>query len=198
VSTLSTASDVQRPTPEELAARQRAGQAPVIVDVRTPAEFESAHIEGSYNLPLDVLRAHAAEVATCGPLVVVCQQGIRSREAEGALRAAGGQAVSLEGGLAAWERAGLPLVRGRERWSIERQVRGVAGSLVLAGALGGLFVARPLALLAAAIGGGLVFSALTNTCGMARLLERLPYNRAGAPDPAATIAAIRARAAHSS
>lgn len=83
--------------------------------------------------------------------------------------------------LAAWEQAGLPVERGRERWSLERQVRGVAGRLVLAGALGGLLFAwRPSGALAAAISGGLLYSALTDTCGMAALLARLPYNRGGA------------------
>jgi rhodanese-related sulfurtransferase len=165
-----------------------------ILDVRTPAEYETAHIPGSYNLPLDQLAPHAGALrAATGPLVVVCQQGIRARDADRLLRAAGCQAVQvLEGGVAAWEAAGLPLERGRERWSMERQVRGVAGGLVLAGALGGLFVARPLTALAAAIGGGLVFSALSNTCGMAKVLGLLPYNRGAGCDPAATIAALTA------
>jgi hypothetical protein len=96
----------------------------------------------------------------------------------------------LDGGVAAWERAGLPLERGEARWGMERQVRGVAGTLVLAGALGGLFVARPLGLLAAFVGGGLVFSALTDTCTMAKFLERLPYNQGPGCDPEATVAAL--------
>ena len=107
------------------------------------------------------------------------------------LRAAGHDGVQvLAGGLAAWEQAGLPVERGRPRWSMERQVRGVAGGLVLAGALGGLFGWRPLGALSAAIGGGLLFSALTNTCGMAKVLARLPYNQDAQTDVAATIAAL--------
>jgi hypothetical protein len=56
-------------------------------------------------------------------------------------------------------------------------VRGLAGTLVVAGVVGGWLVWPPLALLAAAVGGGLAFSALTDTCGMALLLAKLPYNR---------------------
>ncbi len=180
----------------ELARELRNSAAVRILDVRSPAEFETAHIAGSRNLPLDQLAPYVGALgAAPRPLVLVCQQGLRAREADRLLRAAGCSAVQvLEGGVAAWEAAGLPLERGRQRWGLDRQVRGVAGSLVLAGALGGLFVARPLTALAACIGGGLVFSALTNTCGMATLSARLPYNQAARCDPDATVNALMAPA----
>lgn len=60
---------------------------------------------------------------------------------------------------------------------MERQVRGLAGSIVLVGTLGGLFIWKPLIYIAAIIGAGLTYSALTDTCGMALLLSKLPYNR---------------------
>jgi rhodanese-related sulfurtransferase len=179
--------------PEELARQLGAADGVRVLDVRTPAEFESAHIEGSYHLPLDLLPAYAGALSEGGaPLVLVCSAGTRAREADRVLRAAGRQGTHvLAGGLTAWERADLPVVRGRERWAMERQVRGVAGSIVLAGALGGLFVWRPLTAVAAAIGGGLVFSALTNTCGLAKVLGRLPYNQGSAGcDAAATVRAL--------
>ena len=34
-----------------------------LLDVRTPAEYESAHIGGSYNVPLETLGEHAAEIS---------------------------------------------------------------------------------------------------------------------------------------
>ncbi len=72
---------------------------------------------------------------------------------------------------------------------MERQVRFTAGSLVLAGlGLGLLYPAWQL--LSAAVAGGLVFSALTNTCGMAALLGRLPHNRSRAADLDTTLAAL--------
>lgn len=86
---------------------------------------------------------------------------------------------NVRGGMAAWQAAGLPL-EGDERapWSIERQVRFVAGTLVLAGVLLGVFVAQPLVWLAGLVGAGLVFAAATDTCTMGLLLARLPWNRA--------------------
>ena len=72
-------------------------------------------------------------------------RGARARQAEQALREAELPRLHvLDGGLAAWEARGLPVNRGRQRWSLERQVRGVAGTLVLVG------VARRLARLAPA------------------------------------------------
>lgn len=56
-------------------------------------------------------------------------------------------------------------------------MRGVAGTLVLLGALGGLFAWKPLIWIAALIGGGLAYSAISNTCGMAMVLSKLPYNQ---------------------
>jgi rhodanese-related sulfurtransferase len=178
------AAELARDWPDRTAVR--------VVDVRTPAEFESAHLPGSYNVPLDRLPVYGAALAAgTAPYVLVCRMGNRAREAETLLRGAGCEAVQvLEGGLEAWERAGLPVERGRQRWSIERQVRGVAGSLVLAGALGGLFVARPMGVLAAFVGGGLVFSALTDFCGMAKLLAMLPYNQEASTEVEATVAAL--------
>jgi hypothetical protein len=75
---------------------------------------------------------------------------------------------------------------------MERQVRMAAGSLVVLSLIADLLVPG-IRWLAAAIGGGLVFSALTNTCGMAALLAKLPHNRRGnaAFDLNATLAALR-------
>jgi hypothetical protein len=76
---------------------------------------------------------------------------------------------------------------------MEHQVRFTAGSLVLLGLLLGLLVHPALLLLSAGVAGGLVFSALTNTCGMAVVLGRLPHNRPRAADLDATPAALRTR-----
>lgn len=150
-----------------------------IVDVRTPGEFESVHIPGAYNVPLDLLREHRDEF--CAHLdenvVLVCRSGQRAGQAEQALREAGLPNLHiLEGGMLGWESAGLPVNRGADRWDLERQVRLVAGSLVLGSVLGSIAVPK-LKWLAAGIGGGLTFAALSDTCAMGMLLSKLPYNR---------------------
>ncbi|HEY0736183.1 MAG TPA: rhodanese-like domain-containing protein [Herpetosiphonaceae bacterium] len=155
-----------------------------LIDVRTPAEFESLHIPGSYNVPLDLLPEHRAELRDTvrSPVVLVCQSGHRARQAEQVLREVDlPQVHVLDGGVAAWEAAHHPLNRGRQRWSLERQVRGLAGSIVLVATLGSLFW-KPLTAIATAIGAGLAYSALSNRCGMALVLSRLPYNQGATCD----------------
>ncbi len=166
-----------------------------IIDVRTPAEFESVHIPGSYNVPLDALPAHRAELrdALRAPAVLVCRSGARARQAEGVLRAADLHRVHvLEGGITAWEAAGQAVRRGRERWTLERQVRGAAGSLVLLGVLGGLRAWKPLTYLAAAVGAGLTYSAVSDSCAMGMILSRLPYNQGAGSDVRAALTQLAA------
>ena len=166
--------------PAELQERLERQVGLTLIDVRTPAEFSAAHIPGSYNVPLDQLPEHAdlLRAVSGDPVMLICRSGSRARQAETTLLGADLPRVHvLQGGLAAWEAQQLPLRRGAARWSLERQVRGVAGALVLGGVLAGWLVWPPLTGLAAAVGGGLAFSALTDTCGMAMLLSRLPYNR---------------------
>ncbi|MEH0108709.1 rhodanese-like domain-containing protein [Tersicoccus sp. MR15.9] len=152
----------------------------VLVDVRSAAEFETLHIDGSYNVPLPLLTAHTEDlVSRLGERVVlVCQSGVRAEQARQKLTGAGlDTAVVLDGGVPAFARAGGDVVRGAGPWAMERQVRMVAGSLVLAGLIGGRFVSPKLRTVAGVIGGGLAFSAATNTCAMARVLGVLPWNR---------------------
>jgi rhodanese-related sulfurtransferase len=153
-----------------------------LLDVRTPAEYESAHISGSYNVPLDTLGEHAAEIREDidVPVVLVCQSGSRARRAEEALKRVGmPQLHVLDGGLNGWVAAGKPVRRGRERISLERQVRIAAGALAAAGGLLAVKAHPRFGLLSAFVGGGLLFAGLTDTCGMAKVLAKLPYNQAG-------------------
>jgi rhodanese-related sulfurtransferase len=102
-----------------------------VIDVRTPAEYEIAHIEAASNVPLDALDpgalAKQRKSPSESPVYVVCQSGARSRQACEKLCEAGVVAVSVEGGTPACERAGLAVKRGRQVISLERQVRIAAG-----------------------------------------------------------------------
>jgi rhodanese-related sulfurtransferase len=172
-----------------LAARLDAGDDIRILDVRTPAEFESAHIPGSYNVPLDTLGEHAAELERHleVPVVLVCRSGMRASRAGQTLAAAGmTNMVILDGGMQAWDDGRGPVKRGTQRWDIERQVRLVAGTLVLAGIVGSLFVPG-LKYLSGAVGAGLAFAAISNTCMMGNLLSKLPYNRGAATCDVGTV-----------
>ena len=151
-----------------------------LVDVRTPAEFRQAHIPGSQNVPLSLLPDQSVELLAERDdlLVLVCASGTRAAAAHKALASAGAPRVAvLEGGLTAWEAQGAEVRRAHtSHWAMERQVRLAAGLLVLIGVLGSLAF-EPMKWLAGLIGTGLTIAAMTNTCGMAKMLALLPYNR---------------------
>lgn len=156
---------------------------PRVLDVRSAAEFEHAHIAAAYNVPLHLLGEHAAELRAVSDraIVLVCQSGQRARRADELLRQAGMTALQvLDGGMAAWQHAQLPVARVRARISLERQVRMLAGSLVAGGAAAALLAHPWWAAVPLVIGSGLVFAGATDTCGMGLLLARLPFNRATA------------------
>jgi rhodanese-related sulfurtransferase len=197
VPTTSRVGEVRPPvlTVAELAELQQREDGVMLVDVRSPAEFESIHIPGSYNVPLDQLSEHRTEFASVGgPVVLVCRSGMRARQAEDILVDVDIPRLHvLDGGVSAWEQAGLSIVRGRSAWSIERQVRAIAGGLVLLGTLGSLLIWPPLLYLAAFVGAGLLFAGLTDTCAMGMLLARLPWNRTAiACDVSSVLARLRA------
>ncbi|MEU6985153.1 rhodanese-like domain-containing protein [Streptomyces sp. NPDC046324] len=158
-----------------------------VVDVRTPGEFASGHVPGAVNVPLEHIEGSLSELrhaAESGPLLLVCASGARSEKGAAVLASRGIAVASLTGGTRAWAAAGHRLEHPpgpvRAVWGMERQVRFTAGALVLLGLALGLLVHPAFQVLSAGIAGGLVFSALTDTCGMAVVLGRLPFNRRGA------------------
>ncbi|MFE6685801.1 rhodanese-like domain-containing protein [Streptomyces sp. NPDC057743] len=170
-----------------------------LIDVRTPGEYASGHLPGALNIPLAQIRRAVPELrhaADRGDVLLVCASGNRSENARRLLAEQGVTTANLAGGTTAWAAEGHELHRPAAcdtpaSWSMERQVRLTAGSLVLLGLLLGLLVHPAFQFLSAGIGGGLVFSALTNTCGMAVMLAKLPHNRPRPADLAATLAALR-------
>ncbi len=165
---------------------------PRVIDVRTPGEFQGAHIAGSYNVPLDLLRERRDDIIEHldQDVVLVCRSGQRGAHAAQTLRTAGLVNVHiLEGGITAWQATGCAVNRGAQRWDLERQVRLVAGLIVIASVLAGIVVPG-LQWVAAVIGAGLTFAALTNSCAMGMLLARLPYNRGAACDAQSIVAQL--------
>ena len=155
----------------------------VLLDVRTPAEFESVHAPLARNIPLDRLDPHSLPPIFQRdgvPVAVICQSGSRGRTACEKLTAAGWHAMNVEGGMSAWVTAGLPVVHGRKMISLERQVRIIAGLLVLAGVLLGWLVHPGFFGISAFVSAGLMFAGITDFCGMGLLLAKMPWNQRGA------------------
>ncbi|MEV3858947.1 rhodanese-like domain-containing protein [Streptomyces sp. NPDC050095] len=167
--------------PAELHARS--ADDTLVVDVRGPGEYAAGHVPGAVNVPaehLDALLPDLRDAAQRRRLVVVCAAGVRSAAACATLAEAGIDAVGLAGGTQAWTAEGLPVDtaahEGRTVWAMDRQVRFAAGSLVLLGLALGRRAPKG-RLVAAGVASGLVYSGLSNTCGMAAVLGRLPFNR---------------------
>lgn len=164
-------------TPTEL-RKALAADKVVVIDVRTDAEYTHEHIPGSFHIPLDTVDEHKRVLAKIGkPVAFVCRSGKRATEACTIVRNAGLKNASiLEGGMLGWTGANGTTVTTR-LWSLERQVRGVAGALVVTGAVLATTVHPNWLVLSGFVGAGLVFAAVTDTCGMAFVLARMPWNR---------------------
>lgn len=167
------------------AAREQQAEA-LFLDVRTPAEFEESHIEGALLHPLTELNPEQVKRHAQGKrsVFLICRSGGRARQAAEKLAAHGFSGLQvMSGGMQAWENEGLPVKRGRATISLERQVRIAAGAMVVVGALLGYFVNPSWIALSGFVGAGLVFAGITDTCGMAMVLARMPWNNR---KPAAT------------
>lgn len=95
-------------SPEAARNRLRSSAPPLLLDVREPAERDEAHI-GGHLISLGDLPDRLSALDRSRPILVYCKSGARSAQAVDLLRAAGFDAQSLEGGLLAWQRAGLDL-----------------------------------------------------------------------------------------
>ena len=150
-----------------------------LVDVREGSEVDALRVEGALNLPLSRLDALVDRIDRGRPVFLLCRSGGRAAKAADKLHALGIKDVRvIEGGIMAWETAGKPVIRGTTRvWAMDRQVRFVAGTLVLTGFVLAAAVSPRFLYLSAFVGAGLVFSAVSDICIMATLLGRMPWNK---------------------
>lgn len=163
--------------PSITVAQLRAQSHAQLVDVRSPSEFAAGHIPGAINIPMDQIESRIGDLSSGAPIVLVCQMGQRARMTASLLEPCQRELAVLEGGTNAWIAAGMPVVSNvKTRWSLERQVRLGAGLLVLTGVILALALDAHWLYLAAFIGLGLTFAAVTDFCPMAVLLAKMPWN----------------------
>jgi rhodanese-related sulfurtransferase len=172
---------IEQITAQDLAALWRSEPDLTVVDVRTPAEFESVHARGAKLQPLHDLSAHNF-TRQQKPVYILCKSGVRATQAAEKLLEAGvNHPVVVEGGTDAWVAAGLPVERsGRNVIPLDRQMRICAGALIFLGALLALTVHPLLALIPLFMGGGLVFSGVTGLCPMTNVIAKMPWTRGSA------------------
>lgn len=166
----------------QLAERDEQGNVDII-DVRTPLEFREVRAVVARNIPLDSIDPHSVMKERNGsasePLYVICKAGTRGAKAQQKFVDAGYEnVINVEGGTEAWVAAGLPVVRGKNAVSLERQVRIAAGFIVLAGAVAAMVTGNVyLAGIPAFVGAGLMFAGITDSCAMGMLIARMPWNQ---------------------
>lgn len=153
----------------------------LLLDVRTSAEYQEMHIPGSILEPIHSLDpSKIRNLANGQEVYVVCKSGNRARQAVEKLNEHGlVNATVVEGGVTAWESAGLPVQKGLKTISLERQVRIAAGMLVIFGTALGVALHPAFYALAAFVGVGLVFAGITDSCGLGMVLARMPWNNRG-------------------
>ncbi|NOX51241.1 MAG: rhodanese-like domain-containing protein [Gammaproteobacteria bacterium] len=173
---------------EKFLAVDRVNHPYFVVDVRTPAEVNSESFETSINIPLQQITAgkflkHVKDKGySCdGSIYILCGSGMRAQKAAEQLKDdVSNPLVVIEGGIQAMKQANIPLKKGPGSViSLERQVRIAAGALVVASVILGAFVHSGFYGMAAFVGAGLIFAGITDWCGMALALARMPWNKVG-------------------
>jgi len=149
----------------------------ILIDVRTPAEFNFTRAKSAINIPLQSLSSTIIDKYKDKRILCICQKGSRGAQAAKILTELGIASVyNITGGTDAWEKSGLPVIKDKNAISLERQVRIAAGSLVVAGIIGSYLFSPYLLFLSLFVGSGLIYSGITDTCGMAMILARCPWN----------------------
>lgn len=155
-----------------------------LIDVREPDEFRAGHIPYALSVPLAQVSqvVERLPLADDSVLIFQCQKGARGERACNAVPPRfSGRVRNLAGGLDAWRAAGLPVTGAAATGvSIFRQVQMIVGALVLVSTLVGLAGFVPGFYLAGFFGLMLAVAGLSGWCGMAMLLQRMPWNRATA------------------
>ena len=82
-----------------------------LINVRESKDYKKSHAPGAKLILLGALEQRLKEIPIEQEILVVCQSGMRSSQAAGILSKNGYQVKNVSGGMAAWQRAGLKVVR---------------------------------------------------------------------------------------
>lgn len=168
---------LQKISPEE--AWRKIQQGAKLIDIRNRDEYAREHIEEAQLVPLSEISSTPIVDQDTECIIFHCKSGMRTQSHAPTLEQAAGTcpAYTINGGISAWRKAGLPVITDRSQpLELMRQVQIVAGSLILIGFAGGVWISSYFYGLCAIVGIGLLVAGVTGFCGMARLLKRMPWN----------------------
>jgi rhodanese-related sulfurtransferase len=149
----------------------------LLVDVREPAEYRARHVAQAQNIPL--ARIEAAGLPEGHRIVIHCLKGGRGASACKKLIQQNPrlEIYNLEGGIEAWEAAGLPVSSGGYVLSLDRQVQLTIGIILFVASSMTFFVNPLFVIITGALGLGLTMAGATGFCGLARIMAHAPWNR---------------------
>ena len=157
----------------------------VLIDVRSPEEFRDEHIAYALSVPLDTIETGfgTLNIPPNRTILFHCLKGTRGQmacERVNGLGTCKNKILNIEGGIDAWQAAGLPVIAERIKktsLSLFRQVQIIVGFLIaLCVALGVMGLTLGF-IIAGFLGAALFFAGLTGWCGLAMLLNKMPWNR---------------------
>ena len=164
--------------------QMRDGAKPLLVDVRSTAEYADGHVDGAVSIPLDELdgaRAQARLGSDAGnrtPLFLICASGLRAEQAAQTLSGQGLTNLALvEGGTDGWAQRRLPMQRRGGVMPLQRQTQIALGMLILVLLTKGVLLHPVFYVVTGLLGIGLIVSGITARCGLTTLLARMPWNR---------------------
>lgn len=173
----------------DLHAAAESGQAPKLIDVRSPPEYADGHARGAISMPLDSLEPdYIAAVlgkgaGTSEPLYLMCASGIRAEQAARKLENLGlNNLVLVDGGTQSWQSSGLPMQRTSRMPPLESQAQIAVGFLLLAILAKAMLLHPVFYALIALLGAGMIVAGITARCSLTTLISRMPWNRAAPAD----------------
>ena len=163
------------------AAQELIAQGAVLVDIRGADEYAREHIADARHMPMERLTTEGLK-NEANAVIFHCRSGNRTvMNAQALDDCATCEVFILEGGLAGWKRAGLPVIKdSKQPLELQRQVQIGAGSMILLGVILGTFVAPQWYALSGFVGAGLIMAGVTGFCGLARVLMKMPWNKTAA------------------
>ncbi len=172
---------MRRITVSELCRRQDAGDQLLLADLRSYADYTQAHVPGSICVSAGQLELLAQEEE--GPIVLILPNASKMQDDFLIPLHNRGQFLVLDGGTESWIGSGHDAVGGSNpSWSIERQVRLIAGTLLLISSFLALTFSTAWIYVPLFVGFSLFVAGSTGFCTVARLLQKMPWNRPTALD----------------
>jgi len=154
----------------------------ILIDVREPDEFKIRHIPYAHSIPLSSVSnmMRFMDIPHDKKIIMQCLAGKRGEQACGIIHGNLKHDIfNIEGGLTAWEDSGLPVIGNKEpKFSIFRQVQMIMGSLIAFLIFLGFWGLTFMFALAGLFAFALAVAGFTGWCGLALLLNKMPWNKA--------------------